>query len=437
MVVVAPGPALGFAPAVEEATALGSASGSTPLPVQSPSPSQSPSKRSKGHRSRKGGKGGKGDKGERGERGDKGERGVVAAGDCEAAEAAESPSVPDRLGVLLMSRGPEVVSMEVASKISNAFGTGLVTLIVDHFSSMSQLTSFYRTFRLGGAYTLLAERMTHETRRSLAKALTASHRAILPVLNAWTNLALILERPGRCDMGLLERRSGAVLAECIRFAKSHISVVRGVMGCEPFVKLSQQVDQLPSIAFALARLGSTLTLIVAMIVRMLSFVFEYHRTANAFPTPVAVCAENPLPTMQKLEYPDASLLETAILPKNTTATSLMRSTHNSSHVEKLRASFTELICEKRHNPKLSHITKDQCTSLIRATIRQISVVLHDKLAERADHDDPAAKIALKPIRYMFVTDYDEWMRGEAQRYVTKSGSDLEGFMTTLLGIKEI
>lgn len=327
--------------------------------------------------------------------------------------------------------------MDVASKISSAFGSGLVKLIVDHLSSMSQVTSFYRSFRLGGAYTLLAERMSQDTRRALTKCMKASHRALVPVLNAWTNLALVLERPGRCEMGLLERRSGAVLAECIRFAKDHITVARGVMTCETFVKLSEHVDQLPSLSYALARLGSTLTLVVAMIIRMLALIFEYHRTTtHAFPSPIAICTDNPLPTLQQLEYPDDALLEAMTLPKSS-ATSRTPSTRNSSHAEKLRASFTELISDQKAVPKLRHLTKDQCTSLVKAIIRQISLVLHNKLDERAATDDPQAKIALKPIHYLFVTDYDEWMRGEAQRFVTKDGSELEGFMATLIGTKEV
>jgi len=325
--------------------------------------------------------------------------------------------------------------LEVAGKISSAFGSGLVTLVVDHLTCMSQLTAFYRTFRLGAAYTLIAERMSQESRRAMSRAMTSTHRIVLPILNAWTNLALVLERPGRCDPGLLERRSGALLAECTRYAKEHITVTRGnVVSSEVFVKMAEQLDRSPSLAFALARIGSTLTLNVALLIRMLALLFEYHRTTQAFPTPVAICADNPIPALRQLEYPDPSLMDAHMIHKlvsPTTATSHTQSTRSSSSHANLRASFTELLSNQAAVPRLQHLTKDQGKAIVQTFIRQIAIILHGKLMSIAD---PESRFALRPIKYEFVTDYEDWISVAPKRYITQDGSGLEGFIAAALGV---
>lgn len=321
-----------------------------------------------------------------------------------------------------------MVHPEIAGKISNAFGAGMVTLIVDHLTTMSQLTAFYRTLRVGAAYTIVAERMSQDTRRALKKAVSFSHRAVGPILGAWAKLALVLERPGRCEPGLLERRCGALLAECIRFATEHMSLGRGVvLASEAFVKMSEQLEVLPSMAFALARIGSTLTLATALIIRMLGVLLEYHRTTHAFPTPIAVCSTDMTFTLRSLEYPDASLLEAS-----PTAISRTASTLSSSSAASLRASFTELITSQKNVAKLRDVDQGRCAQLVQVFLRQVALLLTDKL-EACKRS--GTKYEGRPIQYLFVTNYEDWKAKVPKRFMTTDGSSLEGFMAQLVGLR--
>jgi hypothetical protein len=288
-----------------------------------------------------------------------------------------------------------------------SFGTTFVGLASDFFTTLSQLSVFYRAARLGLVYAH-AKAVHPAERKELTKAIQQMHAVLSPVMVAWGKLR-------SSDLSSVRDSVTDAFCAAVKWIGGACVIEDGCLHCSALTKISDRFIE-RGIAFGIARVGSVMLLLVGIVLRLMTVLLDFARTAVAIEMgteyqtlgairdvlestpvvdlPIFTITKQVFERLRSLSVPDAELTSNAVHSRKTSA-------------ERVRC--IEPL------PVLGELNSE-ATYVMFATLYIESRALLTLVMSRIHRRDIRVRPSEQPKNYRFVSESNIWTNPKYDRY---------------------